>query len=305
MTITRLKHESIPALIQWATARDPIRAMLLTSTRAIPAAPIDALSDYDVILIVQDLYPFVSDHTWLEHFGDVLVVYWDPIQPDPVFGVERCGNVTQYAGGLKIDFTLWLIPLFQGIASAPELPAELDAGYRVLVDKDNLTAALRAPTFSAYVPQPPTLTAYQTLINDFLSDAPYVAKCLWRDELLPAKWCLDYDMKHNYLRKLLEWRVEIDHNWSVPAGYLGKGLKKRLPSDLWARVEQTYCGPRIAENWDALALTMALFREIAVEVGAHLGYTYPEKLHQRVNAYVEHIKQLAPPKPLSAHAAQP
>jgi hypothetical protein len=37
---------------------------------------------------------------------------------------------------------------------------------------------------------------YQTLIQDFFSDAPYVAKCLWRDELLPAKWCLDYDMKY-------------------------------------------------------------------------------------------------------------
>ena len=292
MTTSQPRRDIILTLIQWATAHSPIRAMLLTSTRAIPDISIDALSDYDVILIVQAIQPFVADRTWLNDFGDVLVVYWDPIHLDPVFRIEQCGNVTQYADGLKIDFTLWPAALFQQIVAAPVLPAELDAGYLVLLDKDHLTTTMRPPTGTAYVPIPPTLTTYQTLINDFLSDAPYVAKCLWRDELLPAKWCLDYDMKHTYLRQLLEWRMEIDHGWSVPAGFLGKGLKRRLPPDIWAQVEQTYVGARLADNWDALARTMDLFRQVAVEVGEHLGYAYPHDLHQRVSMYIERIKRL-------------
>jgi aminoglycoside 6-adenylyltransferase len=289
MTTTLSTRDVIPTLIQWAMMRSPIRAVLLTSTRAIPDAPIDALSDYDVILIAQDIHPCVADRTWLNDFGDVLVVYWDPIHPNPVFGIEQCGNVTQYADGLKIDFTLWPVALFQQIVAAPVLDAELDAGYRVLLDKDHLTDTMRAPTFMAYVPKLPSLTTYQTLINDFLSDAPYVAKCLWRDELLPAKWCLDYDMKHTYLRQVLEWRMEIEHGWSVPAGFLGKGLKKRLPPAIWAQVEQTYVGACVADNWDALAYTIALFRQVAVEVGAYLGYAHPHALHQRVSAYVDQI----------------
>lgn len=295
MTTSQPTHDQIPRLVEWAAARNSIRAVLLTSTRAVPGAPVDILSDYDVILIVQDIHPFVEDRAWLNDFGDVLVVYWDPIYPDPLFGTEQSGNVTQYADGLKIDFTLWPVALFEQVVAAPELPAELDAGYRVLLDKDNLTATMRSPTFTAYVPEPPSLAAYQTLINDFLTDAPYVAKCLWRDELLPAKWCLDYDMKHIYLRPLLEWRMELDHGWSVPAGSLGKGLKKRLPPDIWAQLEQCYAGARLADNWDALDRTMALFRRLAVEVGQHLGYAYPEDLHQRVNAYVKQIKQLERP----------
>jgi aminoglycoside 6-adenylyltransferase len=305
MTTGQPTRDIIPRLIQWATARNPIRAVLLTSTRAIPDAPIDALSDYDVILIVQDVQPFVTDRRWLNDFGDVLVAYWDPLHPEPVFGIEQCGNVTQFADGLKIDFTLWPVALFQQIIAAPVLPAELDAGYRVLLDKDHLTATMCSPTGTAYVPTPPTLTTYQTLINDFLSDAPYVTKFLWRDDLLPAKWCLDYDMKHNYLRQLLEWRMEIDHGWSVPAGLLGKGLKKRLAPDVWAQVEQTYVGARLADNRDALAHTMALFRQVAVEVGEHLGYAYPHDLHQRVSAYVDQIKQLERPVPPSKHNTQP
>ncbi len=286
-------QDSISTLVQWVAAQQPVRAVLITSTRAVPGAPLDILSDYDVILVVEDIHPFVADRTWLNDFGEVLVAYWDPIHPDAVFKIDVCSNVTQYADGLKIDFTLWPVALFQQIVAALSLPAELDAGYRVLLDKDGLTGTMRPPTFTAYVPNPPSLEAYQTWVNDFLSDAPYVAKGLWRDELLPAKWCLDYDMKHVYLRQMLEWRMEIEYDWSIPAGFLGKGLKKRLPPDLWAQVEEAFAGGKVADNWEALARTMALFRQVAVEVGMSLGYVYPHDLHERVEAYVERIKQLA------------
>jgi len=56
-------------------------------------------------------------------------------------------------------------------------------------------------------------------------------------------------------------------------------------------VEQAYVGARVADNWDALAHTLALFRRVALEVGGHLGYAYLDDLHQRVSEYVEQIKQ--------------
>jgi len=282
-------------IIEWAESQAEVRAVLLTSTRAVPNAYVDALSDHDVILVVQSLQPFVEDRTWINDFGDVLVVYWDPVHPDPDFGIEKIANVTQYASGLKIDFTLWPVSLFEKIVAAPALPAELDAGYRVLLDKDRLTTAILPSTGKAYIPKPPTLEAYLTWINDFFSDAPYVAKCLWRGELLPVKWCLDYDMKHVYLRQVLEWRAEMHHNWSVPVGSLGKGLKKYLPLDIWTELEKCYAGARPEDNWQALANTMALFRRVAIEVGTHLGYAYPYELDERVTAYVQHFQQFGPP----------
>jgi aminoglycoside 6-adenylyltransferase len=292
-------------IIRWAESKDEVRAVLLTSTRAVPGAHVDALSDHDVILIVRSIQPFVDDRTWINDFGEVLVVYWDPVHPDLVFGIPKIANVTQYASGLKIDFTLWPVSLFKEIVAAPALPAELDAGYRVLLDKDQLTISMLPPTGTAYIPKSPTFTDYLTWINDFFSDAPYVAKCLWRDELLPAKWCLDYDMKHVYLRQILEWRAEMDHNWSLPIGWLGKGLKRHLPPDIWEQLETTYAGAQLENNWEALANTMALFRRVAVEVGAHLGYAYPFDLDQRVTAYVEHIKQLGPPTALAENLTTP
>ncbi|HMP43157.1 MAG TPA: aminoglycoside 6-adenylyltransferase, partial [Roseiflexaceae bacterium] len=282
-------------LVAWGAAHPLVRAMLLTSTRAIDTAPRDLLSDYDVILVVAELDPFVQDRGWLNDFGEVLVVFWDAVLPDPDFGIDQCGNVTQYADGLKIDWTLWPQVLFEQIVALPDLPAELDAGYRVLLDKDGLTGALRPPTGRAYLPQLPSHEAYQIHINDFLTDAPYVAKCLWRGDLLPARWCLDCDMKHTYLRPMLDWRMAIETGWSVPVGYLGKGLQRYLPAELWAEVEHCFNEHNQADTWAALLATMELFRRVGREVGVALGYAYPDELHERVVAYVAQIRQLERP----------
>jgi len=181
--------------------------------------------------------------------------------------------------------------MLRKIVAAPALPAELDAGYRILLDKDNLTEEIKSPTYKAYIPLRPTNEVYQTMINDFFSDPPYVAKCLLRGELFPAKWCLDYDMKHVYLRPMLEWRMELDHNWSATIGSLSKGLKKKLPSEIWSQLEASYAGADMEENWEALFRTMALFRQVAIEVGQGLGYTYPLDLDQRVTAFVQNMRQ--------------
>ena len=280
-------------LIQWVEGRDAIRAMLLTSTRAIPLpnAPVDDFSDYDVVLFVDDIHPFHEERSWLKDFGEVLVAYWDSIYLDPDFGIEKFGNVTQYTDGLKIDFTLCPLEILRKIVQAPSLPAELDAGYRILLDKDNLTDGIKPPTYKAYIPVPPTNEVYQTMINDFFSDVPYVAKCLLRGELLPAKWCLDYDMKHVYLRPMLEWLMGLLHNWSLPTGWLGKGLKKKLPPDIWSQLEASYTGAETEDNWEALFRTLALFRQVAMEVGEGLGYEYPLDLDRRVTAFVKEMQQ--------------
>jgi hypothetical protein len=52
-------------LVRWADGRNSVRAMLLTSTRAHPSAPVNALSDYDVMLVVEDVRKFFEDRSWL------------------------------------------------------------------------------------------------------------------------------------------------------------------------------------------------------------------------------------------------
>lgn len=73
-------------------------------------------------------------------------------------------------------------------------------------------------------------------------------------------------------------------------GASGKGLKKFLAPDVYRSLEQTYVGPRLADNWTALFDTIALFRRIATEVADHLGYQYPDDLDRRVSAYLQGVQ---------------
>ena len=135
----------LASLMRWAEAHDAVRAVILTSSRAIPNAPLDMLSDYDVILAVRSVEPFYEERAWLGDFGPVLLVYSDPLRP--YFGFPTTCIVTQYDNGLKIDFSVCPVEALRAVVSAPQLPEEFDAGYRVLLDKDGLTAGLRPATY--------------------------------------------------------------------------------------------------------------------------------------------------------------
>lgn len=293
MTIgMEIEAETLNRLIQWGEQQPLVRAMLLTSSRAVPNAPVDVLSDYDVILVMRDIQPFFDDRLWLEAFGRVLVMYRDPLAV--YLGFETFANVVQFESGLKIDFTLWPVEILQAIAADPHLPPEFDAGYRILLDKDGLTTGLLPPTYAAYIPKPPSQPEYYKTVEEFFLEAAYVAKFLWRDDLIAAKHILDGGMKQEYLRPMLEWRMEIEHGWTVKPGPYGRRLKRWLRPDLWAELENTYTGLSLEDNWEALFRTIALFRKVAQEVGALLSLPYPHDLDRRAVAYLQKVKNLVP-----------
>ncbi len=280
----------IRQLVSWGSAQESVRALVLTSSRAVPHAPVDALSDYDVIVAVTDLRPYFESRTWLGDFGPVLVVYRDPIRTQE--GFERFAYITQYETGLKIDFGVCEVGLLRHYASAPDLPIEFDAGYRVLLDKDHLTEGLKPPSFRGYIPTPPTEAEFQTRVELFFHEATYVAKYLWRDDLMAAQHIFETGMRQDNLRVMIEWRSEIDHGWQVKPGPYGRRLKRWISPDLWASLEQTYARMDINALWNAFWKAVALFRQVAMEVGQQLGFTYPHDLDQRAIAYLQKVHNL-------------
>ena len=283
-----MNDEVLQRLCEWAEEDPLIRAAILTSSRAIPNAQTDPFSDYDVILALSDIEPFYVDRSWLETFGAVLAVYRDPLISER--GFLRSAYVTQYEDSLKIDFNLWPVELLKQIVSEPQLTPEFDAGYQVLLDKDHLTDGLRPPTYKGYIPTPPSEAEYQERVESFFLDTAYVAKFLWRDDLVAAKYILD-SLKHQSLLIMLGWRIEIDHQWSLKLAPYGRKLKRWLPPDIWAALEETYTGADLDDNWVALFRTIALMRRVAIEVGDALGFRYPEQLEQRVVSYLQKVRE--------------
>jgi aminoglycoside 6-adenylyltransferase len=174
------------------------------------------------------------------------------------------------------------------------LPEDLDVGHRVLLDKDGRTVEWKSPTYLAHIPSPPTETEYQALVEEFWWDAIHVAKSLWRGEVFFSKFLLDYDAKFVALRRLLEWRIEIDHDWSLKPGSYGRGLERLLPDDIWSELASSYVGTEIGENWDALFCVIALFRRVATEVGLALGYAYRDEIDDAATAYLERVRTVPP-----------
>jgi aminoglycoside 6-adenylyltransferase len=277
-------------LIHWAERQEKIRAMLLFSSRANPDAPVDRFSDYDILLAVTDIHPYHSDDRWLEEFGEVLVVFRNPIGLE--YGFESFGFITHYLDGSKIDTCFYPVDYLRWAVQQPRLPDDLDHGYCILVDKDRLTENLRSSSYTAYLPQKPTEAEYRAIIEEFFNDALYVAKHLWRDNLFPVKLSLDHIMKFQCLRKMMEWRVEIDRNWTEAPGAGGKGLKKQIEPAHWAELGETYVGAGMEENWEALFKTISLFRKVANEVAERLRYHYPDHIDREVTAALNRIKGL-------------
>ncbi len=283
----------IARIVAWGESRPDVRALVLSSSRANPNVPelVDALSDYDLDVIISgDARAWYADRSWLEDFGPILTGFVEP--PALEYGIEDFGCVILFQDGMKIDFTILPVSIFRQIVAEPHLRGGWDDGYQILLDKDHLADGYPPPTHREYIPAPPGEPEYRRVIDLFFTEATYVAKYLWRDELLFAKHCLDAEMKGENLLRMLEWRMEIDHGWSVRLGLHGRGLKQRLPVEIWSALERTYVGAGQEENWDALWKTIALFRRAAVYVGQRLGYAYPEPLDRQVAGYLEKIKNL-------------
>ena len=168
----------------------------------------------------------------------------------------------------------------------------LDVGYQVLLDKDNRTSRWKLPSYMAHVPGRPTEAEYLSLIGEFWWEATYVARSLWREDPVFATFSLDYQIKLEVMRRMLEWRMEIEHDWRIRPGVHGRNLNRLLPADIWEQWSRwTYVGSDVAENWVALFRTIELFRRVAREVGAALGYTYPKQLDDEVAAYLNAVRR--------------
>lgn len=141
--------EVVARLTVWGEAQEQIRALLLTSSRTNPAAPLDGLSDYDVVVVVTNLEPFSNEETWPEGYGTPLVRFRDaPVR----HGSATRTRLVVYDDGVKIDYQVWPVELVRSLPDQPQLPDSLDVGYRVLLDKDGVTE--RAPAADVHGAHP-------------------------------------------------------------------------------------------------------------------------------------------------------
>ena len=135
-------------IVRWAEAENAVRVVVLTSTRARAEGPPDELSDYDVIVTLEDIDRFDAAEAYrtpAARWGD----------EHDVHGTTAFFRGVVYDDGVKIDWTLWPAEV-PGLVAEHGLTDGLDVGYRVLIDKDGTTARWAQPTYRAHIPRRPT-----------------------------------------------------------------------------------------------------------------------------------------------------
>ncbi|MFC1954790.1 aminoglycoside 6-adenylyltransferase [Chloroflexota bacterium] len=279
------ENDVITKLQNWGRENDCVRAMILTSSRANPDSFTDKFFDYDITLYVSDIKSFMNDE-WLSIFGQPMIKW--PLKPMSTFSKDWITRLVIFENEIRIDFQITSNQLIE--PSTHDNGFSYDNGFKVLADKDGLTESLNEPAYSVYNIKKPTEEEYESLINSFFWNATYVPKYLWRDELYFAKFMLDSDLRFNNLRKMIEWYIGLQHNWSVNTGLQGRFIKRYLNSKTWAELETTFSDADIENNWQAFFNMITLFRKLAVNVGNSLGYEYPHELDQKITKYCNKIK---------------
>jgi aminoglycoside 6-adenylyltransferase len=279
----------LDALVAWGERTPEIRAMVLTSSRAWPDGPVDEFSDYDIILAVTDHLRFAGDLGWQGTLGTPLVRWGD--------GKDVLGHPTFFRGvvyddHVKVDFMIWPDALVNALADADALAGVLDHGYRVLLDRDGMTSRWPAPTFTAHVLTPPSAAEYRAQVEEFWWDMSYVPKALRRGELFFVNsFVLEHDLKHLSLRRMLEWHVAVDHDWRFAPGPHGRRLEQYLDADTHQALAETYAALDADAIWDAVLRLSALYRRVAIEVAAALGYEYPQDIDDRMTAHLNEVRK--------------
>jgi len=277
-------------VISWANSNDEIRAMLLTSSLVNPDAPVDQFSDLDIEFAVQNLHRFLGNDEWLSNFGGVVAKI---VEGEECFDEKHVMRMVFYADYSKIDFKVYSVEKFTEEVNNTEMQEDWDVGYKILVDKDGLTKNMKAATYQSVLIKKPTKEQFTQLLNDFWWDMTYVAKCLARDEIFYAKFMSEDNMRTNYLTKIIEWYIGLQHNWSITTNKRGRLFKKYLHPQMWEKVEATFSGSNIEDNWKSLFAYADLGHELGTTIADKLDYPYPYKLEKDIREYLRHVKTIS------------
>lgn len=280
----RTEAEMLTLIMTIAEQDERIRAVMMNGSRVNPAAKRDIFQDFDIVYFVAEIDSFLADHTWIDPFGERMIMQMPEAMADPPpMNDGHFSYLMQFMDGNRIDLTLFplaLLPTFT-----------LESLSQMLLDKDGLFPALPSPTDSDFRPTPPTAKAFADCCNEFWWVATYVAKGLWREELPYAKALLDGAVRDQLL-KLLNWHIGIQTDFQQGAGKFGKALQHQLEPVLWTMVEKSYADSDYANNWNALLTMCDLFRQVAVPIAERYEFPYPHDDDQRVSAHLRHVRAL-------------
>lgn len=276
----------LDTILTWAQKEENIRALVLTGSRARSDSP-DFLADFDIALFVTDPRPYLTSDSWLRAVGN----FWVSIPEKMYVGAREEAHtlLVIFEGGVKVDFAFFPPDVLKKFDASGNFAALCAAGYKVLLDKDDIAATLQTVRLPARCGQKPTPEEFDMLVKEFFFEVYHVAKYLHRHDLWIAKF-RDWSTKE-LLLCMLEWHAKAIHGWDHDTRHQGKEMHEWVDPEAWTVLQNCFGRFDAADSWRALETTVVLFRRVAQETAGRLDYTYPREVDQNIMGFANRLNR--------------
>ena len=280
----RSEKEMLDLIIGTAADDPRIRAVYLEGSRANPKVPKDIFQDYDVVYVVTETKPFREDKGWINRFGERLYLQYPEESVYCPSDVDRCyGWLMQFADGNRLDLH---VCTWENARCNLEL-------YKTLIDKDNRMPEKQMLSDEKYWVKKPTQEQFHCTCNEFWWCLNNVAKGLWRKEIPYVMDMINFQIRP-MLRRLLEWKIGMENNFSVSVGKSAKYMNRYVSKEIYRQYLSTYSTAEVDAIWNAVFSMCDLFGKIALAVSESLNVPYDLIEADNSRRYLEHIRDLSP-----------
>ncbi|MDN7243908.1 aminoglycoside 6-adenylyltransferase [Planococcus shenhongbingii] len=281
----RTEEDILGLILSKAIESGNIRLVEMNGSRVDSQAKKDPFQDYDIVYYVEDMQPFINNHSWIDYFGERIMMQMpDQMVIPPADKTRKSFSYLMlFTDGNRIDLTLTSVTLAEGCLKTKE-------PRKILLDKDNRIKPAAPTTENPYQISKPDQKAFYDCSNEFWWVSTYIAKALWREELTLAKSIMEGPVR-NMLLTMLNWHVGIQTNFTVSTGKGGKNIEQYVESDVWNKLVLTYPDGNYKNIWEALFNMCNLFDELSINIGQELNIDLPDYRKNVLN-YLKHIEKL-------------
>lgn len=265
----RTDTEMMNLILQIADTLE-VEAIALSGSRTNPQSPKDEFQDYDVVYIVDDLEELISDLSWLDQYGNLMISQHNVVD-------HRRLYLMLFEDGNRIDLTLCPKEYIQEWVDS-------EANFEVIKDDKGL--------FDSYIPSPkrywtcpPIEEEFAASCNEFWWVSTYVVKAIRRNQLIYATDHL-YGICQQELLKVLAWQVTSERG-SVDIGKNYKYLFKYLSDEQEKEFSALLDLSSIDKITQSLFATMGLFNREAQILAQKMGFTYDKEVAEKMIAYAK------------------
>lgn len=283
----RTETEMLELIMNKAIGDHRIRAVAMDGSRANKNAVHDQYSDFDIVYYVRDVREFTRDKSWINCFGDILIVQYPEDWYKQSYDYNSHDTFTyliQFADGNRIDLTIVDVRNIEGERYNKEPRA-------ILLNKDGFEELKPIDDEKAFYLMPPTLMEFYNTCNEFRWLSLYIAKGLCREEFYYARYAYDVLIMEMFM-KMLNWRLGIEHGFDITTGYLNKYLKRFITADEMKRVQGIFPNGDYEDIWDKLFLMYDHFHELEAVVAKHFQFPYDKVEARRVREFLEERRKL-------------